>query len=64
MSEQVQEENKKKEFLTIQANREDREYAFNFPEGVLYSEMADVLLQMRDHVIFVGRLEAQQKQSE
>lgn len=57
MSEDVK--NTQPEPLIIKASREDREYAFSFPEGVKFSEIADVLQQMRDHVMYMGRIEEQ-----
>lgn len=60
-TEQVSTEATKPELLTISATREDRSYIFSFPEGVQYAEIADVLLQMRDHVCFVGRIELQKQ---
>ena len=51
--------NTQAEPLIIKASREDREYAFSFPEGVKFSEIADVLQQMRDHVVYMGRIEEQ-----
>jgi hypothetical protein len=47
----------KKAPLVIVASRENRQYEFRFPEGVFYSELADVLQQMRDHVVFTARQE-------